>query len=356
MRTRTILLCEDADDVVARAVAAELVRLGAEGRPLAELVDGVRRVRGFTVVLDDEATARIAHRAGVARVLSTPDPHPLASKRGGGPKIVHVRPSAASSRDRIEIGGDNPVVIAGPCAIESEEQLEACARAVAGAGGRLLRAGAYKPRTSPYAFAGGGREALTMLRAVAERHRLAVVTEVLDPRDVDVVAANADVLQIGARTMADVALLRAVGRARMPVLLKRSPAATLDELLSAAEHLLHAGASDVILCERGVRGFDPAARNLLDLAAVPLLRQRTDLPVIVDPSHGVGVRCAVLPLAAAAIAVGADGVIVECHPDPASARSDGVHALTLEALPRLFAQTAAIAAAARPAIAAAAAE
>ncbi|GAC1528299.1 MAG: 3-deoxy-7-phosphoheptulonate synthase [Polyangiales bacterium] len=354
MRTRTLLLCDDADDAVARGVARDLVRLGAEARSLEELTGGARRIRGFTVVLDDEATVRLSRRAGVARVLSTPDPHPLASKRGGGPRVVQVRPSAASPRDRIEIGGDSPVVIAGPCAIESEEQLEACARAVAGAGGRLLRAGAYKPRTSPYAFAGGGREALGMLRAVAERHRLAIVTEVLDPRDVDVVAAHADVLQIGARTMGDVALLRAVGQARMPVLLKRAPSATLDDLLSAAEHLLHAGAADVILCERGVRGFDPAARNLLDLAAVPLLRLRPDLPVIVDPSHGVGVRAAVLPLAAAAIAAGADGVIVECHPDPASARSDGVQALTLDALPRLFAQTAAIAAAARPALAAAA--
>ncbi len=348
MRQRTILLDERLDDAATRGLARDLVRLGVEARPLHER----DRVVGFVAVLDDEGAARMAKKTGVCRVLSAPSPHPLAGHRGGGPRVVRVR--AGSARDHVEIGGDAPVVIAGPCAIESLEQLEACARAVAGAGGRLFRAGAYKPRTSPYAFAGGGSEVLAMLREVADRHRLGVVTEVLDPRDVGIVAAHADLLQIGARTMADVALLREVGRARRPVLLKRAPAATLDELLSAAEHLLHAGATDVVLCERGVRGFDPASRNLLDLAAVPLLRLRTELPVIVDPSHGVGVRSAVLPMAAAAIAAGADGVMVECHPDAGMARSDGVQALSLEVLPRLFAQTHAIASAIRPSMATAA--
>jgi 3-deoxy-7-phosphoheptulonate synthase len=351
MRQRTILLDEHADDATIRGLARDLVRLGAEGRPL----EDAGRVVAFNAVLDDEATARLSTKRGVARVLSAPEPHPLAGHRGGRAgrtRVVRVR--AGSARDHVDIGGDLPVVIAGPCAIESPEQLEACARAVSGAGGRLFRAGAYKPRTSPYAFAGGGSEALSLLRDVADRHRLAVVTEVLDPRDVGLVAAHADLLQIGARTMGDVALLREVGRARRAVLLKRAPSATLDELLSAAEHLLHAGASDVILCERGVRGFDPAARNLLDLAAVPLLRMRTDLPIIVDPSHGVGVRVAVLPMAAAAIAAGADGVMIECHPDAGVARSDGVQALSLEVLPRLFAQTFAIASAIRPSMATAA--
>ena len=347
-RHRTILLHDHADDATVREIARELVRMGVEARPMQER----ERVVAFSGVLDDEATARLTRKAGVARVLSAPDAHPLAGHRGGPTRSVRVR--AGSARDHVEIGGDVPVVIAGPCAIESLEQLEACARAVAGAGGRLFRAGAYKPRTSPYAFAGGGAEVLAMLREVADRHRLGVVTEVLDPRDVGLVAAHADLLQIGARTMGDVALLREVGRARKPVLLKRAPSATLDELLSAAEHLMHAGATDVVLCERGVRGFDPAARNLLDLAAVPLLRLRTDLPVLVDPSHGVGVRSAVLPMAAAAIAAGADGVLVECHPDAGVARSDGVQALSLEVLPRLFAQTYALAAAIRPSMATAA--
>jgi len=347
MRLRTILLHDDADERVARAVAADLVRLGAEAKRL----DDSGRTRAFAAILDDDDASRIAKKNGVFRVLSAPQATPLAGRRSGVVRTVIV---PLSGRDRLEIGGDEPVVIAGPCAIESREQLEACARAVAACGGRWLRAGAYKPRTSPYAFPGGGADVLPMLREIADRHRLGVVTEVLDPRDVDLVAAHADVLQIGARTMADVALLRAVGSTKKPVLLKRSPSATLDDLLAAAEHVLAAGATDLVLCERGVRGFDPAARNLLDLAAVPLLRRRTDLPVLVDPSHGVGVRCAVLPLAAAAIAVGADGVLVECHPDAGLAKSDGVQAIGLDALPRLFAQTRAVAAAARPALAAAA--
>ena len=350
MRARMFLLADDADAEVAKSIAQELVRVGAEARALEEF----GRIRAFSAMLDDESAAHIARRRGVARVLSTPSAHPLSGHRGGTTREVHVRVGAGSARDHVVIGGDHPVVIAGPCAVESREQLEACARAIAGAGGRLLRGGAYKPRTSPYAFAGGGPEALMLLREVADRHRLGVVTEVLDPRDVATVAAHADLLQIGARTMGDVALLREVGRARKPVLLKRSPSATLDELLSAAEHLMHAGATEVVLCERGVRGFDPSSRNLLDLAAVPLLRQRTDLPILVDPSHGVGVRAAVMPMAAAAIAVGADGVIVECHPDPGVARSDGVQALSLDVVPRLFAQTLAIAAAVRPSMAAAA--
>ena len=347
MRLRTIVLTDDADDATARALAADLVRLGADARPL----QNAGKTCGFVASMDDDDAATVARKRGVARVLSTSHASPLASRRTGVVRSVVVR---LRGRDVIEIGGDTPVVIAGPCAVESREQLEACARAVAGCGGRWLRAGAYKPRTSPYAFPGGGADVLPLMREVADRHRLGLVTEVLDPRDAELVAAHADVLQIGARTMSDVALLRAVGGTRKPVLLKRAPSATLDDLLSAAEHLLASGATDVVLCERGVRGFDPASRNLLDLAAVPLLRKRTDLPVIVDPSHGVGVRSAVLPLAAAAIAVGADGVIVECHPDPGVARSDGVQAITLDALPRLFAQTHAVSAAARPALAAAA--
>jgi 3-deoxy-7-phosphoheptulonate synthase len=279
-------------------------------------------------------------------VISAPVAYPRVARRAPGVRLVELR-------GRVTIGGDRAAIIAGPCAVESEVQLEACARAIAACGGRILRGGAYKPRTSPYSFAGQGADGLRLLRDVADRHGLAVVTEVLDPRDVELVARHADMLQIGARTMSDFALLRAVGAMRMPVLLKRSPSATLDEWLLAAEHLSNAGAEDIVLCERGVRGFDPAARNLLDLSAVPLMRMRTDLPVIVDPSHGVGVRRAVIPMAAAAIAAGADGVMVECHPDPGVARSDGPQALLLSSLPSLFARVEAIAATIRPTLAAA---
>ncbi len=343
MRSRTFLLDESADT---RAFVAEVVRAGGEPK----LLEDNGRVAAVTAPLDDEATAFLGARPEVVRVLSAPVAWPRVARRSPGVRGVEV----GTRRDRVIIGGDRPVVIAGPCAVESETQLEACARAIAACGGRLLRGGAYKPRTSPYAFAGSGSEALRLLRDVADRHRLAVVTEVLDPREVDVVARHADVLQIGARTMSDFALLRAVGAIGKPVLLKRSPSATLDEWLHAAEHVANAGSEQIVLCERGVRGFDPAARNLLDLAAVPLLRQRTDLPVIVDPSHGVGVRRAVIPLAAAAIAAGADGVMVECHPDPGVAKSDGPQALLLSSLPGLFARVEAIAAAVRPVLDAAA--
>jgi len=323
------------------ALSSELVRVGAEPRALEE--EGV--VIAFSATVDPAALAHLRGSPAVSRVLEAPCPHPLAARRSVHTRVVEV----SIGRERVRLGGEEAVVVAGPCAVESEAQLEACARAIATLGGRFLRGGAFKPRTSPYSFAGEGARALELLRAVADRHHLAVVTEVLDPRDVELVARHADVLQIGARTMSDFALLRAVAAVRKPVLLKRSPSATLEEWLLSAEHLLHGGARDVVLCERGVRGFDPAARNLLDLAAVPLLRARTDLPIFVDPSHGTGVRRAVLPMAAAAVAAGADGVLVECHPDAGAARSDGPQALPLGALPRLFGLVQAISALSRPA-------
>jgi 3-deoxy-7-phosphoheptulonate synthase len=350
LKPRIFLLSQNVDDATLRAIGQDIVRAGGEPRTLC---DGPSP-RAFAATLDDDATSWIARRQGVDQVLTTPSPHPLAARKGEGTRVVTIPLGGAHTRDRVQIGGARPVIIAGPCAVESAEQLEACARAIVAAGGRLLRGGAYKPRTSPYAFSGLGPDALSILRETADRHRLGVVTEVLDPRDVERVAACADVLQIGARTMSDFALLREVAQAKKAILLKRSPSATLDELLLAAEHLLAAGATDVMLCERGVRGFDGSSRNLLDLAAVPLLKLRTDLPVLVDPSHGVGVRRAVLPMAAAAIAAGADGVMVECHPDAGSARSDGPQAISLEAVSRLFEQVAAVSAAMSPQLAAAA--
>jgi 3-deoxy-7-phosphoheptulonate synthase len=218
--------------------------------------------------------------------------------------------------------------VAGPCAVESPEQLDASALAASNAGATILRGGAYKPRTSPYSFQGLGEEGLPLLRAIADRHGLAVLTEVMDPAAVGVVATFADALQVGSRNMQNFPLLRAVGRQRRPVVLKRGMSATLEEWLLAAEYIAQEGNQDIILCERGVRSFDPASRNLLDLAAVPLLRARTHLPILVDPSHGVGVRHAIGPMALAAVAAGADGLMLECHPDPGLARSDGFQALT----------------------------
>lgn len=232
----------------------------------------------------------------------------------------------------LELGGPEPLLFAGPCAVESEEQIERIAQKLAARGVGLLRGGAFKPRTSPYDFQGLGRAALGWLRRAADRHGMGVVTEAMSERDVDDVAASADLLQVGSRNMQNFALLKAVARAEKPVLLKRSMSATLDEWLHAGEYLLVHGAPGVAFCERGIRSFDPSTRNLLDLGAVALLAQVHRLPVVVDPSHASGRRDLVLPLARAALAAGAHGLMIEVHDDPAAAESDGAQALAPEAL------------------------
>jgi len=227
----------------------------------------------------------------------------------------------------VAFGGQALVICAGPCSVESEAQIDETAQAVVKSGATVLRGGAFKPRTSPYTFQGLGESALRMLRAAADRHGVAVVTEVLDVRHVELVAQYADMLQIGTRNMQNFSLLREVGECGKPVLLKRGLAATVDEWLMAAEYIVLAGNERVVLCERGVRSFDSATRNLLDLAVIPLLRELTHLPVIVDPSHGTGIASLVEPMALAAVAAGADGLLVEVHPEPRSAASDGAQSL-----------------------------
>ncbi len=217
--------------------------------------------------------------------------------------------------------------MAGPCAVETRELLLTAADAVAAAGAGVLRGGAFKPRTSPKSFQGLGEAGLLLLAEAAERTGLPVVTEVMDPRDVELVARHAAILQVGSRNMQNFPLLREVGRQRRPVLLKRGAAATLDELLHAADYILQEGNEHVILCERGVRGFDPSTRYLLDLAAVPVLKQRSPLPVIVDPSHGTGDSSLVAPMAKAAVMAGADGLLIEVHAAPELALCDGKQAL-----------------------------
>jgi 3-deoxy-7-phosphoheptulonate synthase len=225
------------------------------------------------------------------------------------------------------IGGDHFAIIAGPCAVESREQLLETAGLVGRAGAALLRGGAYKPRTSPYAFQGLGREGLRLLAEAKAQTGLPVVTEVLDARDVEHVLEVADVLQIGARNMHNYPLLSEAGRTRRPVLVKRGLSSTLDELLMAVEYVLREGNEQVVLCERGIRTFETAYRFTLDLAAVPALKERTELPVIVDPSHAAGRREIVEPLSVAAAAIGADGLMVEVHPRPEQAICDGPQSL-----------------------------
>lgn len=227
--------------------------------------------------------------------------------------------------------------MAGPCAVESQELLFAAADAVSAAGAGMLRGGAFKPRTSPKSFQGLGSAGLTLLAQASQRSGLPVVTEVMDPRDVTMVAEHAAMLQVGSRNMQNFPLLREVGRQSKPVLLKRGAAATIDELLLAAEYILQEGNPNVMLCERGVRSFDPATRYVLDLAAVPVLRERSPLPVIVDPSHGTGHARYVPSMARAAMVAGADGLLIEVHADPAAAKCDGQQALTPEIFAKLMA-------------------
>jgi len=234
----------------------------------------------------------------------------------------------------VVVGGRDVVVIAGPCSVESEEQIIASARAVKAAGATALRGGAFKPRTSPYSFQGLGKKGLELLALARQESVLPIVTEAMDEAGAELVAEYADCIQLGARNMQNYSLLKAVGRLRKPVLLKRGLAATITELLMSAEYILAEGNSQVILCERGVRSFDSAARNMFDLNAIPIVQRLSHLPIIADPSHGTGLRDKVTPMARAAVAAGADGIIVEVHPNPDRALSDGSQSL----FPEQFAQ------------------
>jgi len=245
---------------------------------------------------------------------------------------------------KVPIGPGHFTVIAGPCAVESEEQILESARLVKARGAHILRGGAYKPRTSPYSFQGLEDEGLKYLAAASKETGLPVVTEITDVHDIEKVAACADMFQVGARNMQNFRLLKELGRAGKPVLLKRGMAATYNDLLMSAEYILNEGNADIVLCERGIRTFETGTRNTLDLNAVPYLKERTHLPVIVDPSHGTGVRDMVLPMAKAATAAGADGLIVEVHPHPDQALSDGQQSLFPDQFAKLMEQVARVAA------------
>jgi 3-deoxy-7-phosphoheptulonate synthase len=280
---------------------------------------------------------------GVESVTPVLKPYKLASREFAADRTI-VR---VGGRDaRAEFGGKAISVIAGPCSVEGREMLLSAARDVRQAGASMLRGGAFKPRTSPYAFQGLGEQALRLLVEVRAATGLPVVTEVMDTRQVDLVAEHADMLQVGARNMQNFALLAELGRVRRPILLKRGLSATVKELLMAAEYIMANGNHDVVLCERGIRTYETATRNTLDIAAIPVLKRESHLPVIVDPSHAGGDADLVAPLAFAAIAAGADGLIVEVHPDPERALSDGDQSLAPPAFASLMKSLEAFAAAA----------
>ncbi len=268
---------------------------------------------------------------GVVNVYRVTEPYKFASR-------TWRKENSVLELDDIKIGGDEVIVMAGPCSVESEEQIHTSAEAVASAGARILRGGAFKPRTSPYAFQGLGVEALRMMREAADAHGLKVVTEVMQIGHIDVIAEQADILQVGARNMQNFALLKELGRAGRPVFLKRGPSATIDELLMSAEYVMANGNPNVILCERGIRTFETSTRNTLDLSAVPVLKKKSHLPVFVDPSHGTGIRDKVTPMARAAVAAGADGLMIETHPDPDRALSDGPQSLFFDQFQELMRQ------------------
>ena len=281
---------------------------------------------------------QIQEMAGVATIRSEAPPYPQVSRdHQEGDSIVDVL--------RVAVGGPEVVIIAGPCAVESAVQLSTVARGVADGGARILRGGAFKPRTSPYSFQGMGEEGLYLLAAAREESGLPVVTEVVAPEDVALVGIHADMLQIGARNMQNFRLLSEVGAQPLPVLLKRGISSSIEELLLAAEYVVSAGNPRVILCERGIRTFETATRNTFDVSAVPVLKAKTHLPVVVDPSHAAGARFLVPPLAAAGIAAGADGVLVEVHNDPDTALSDGPQSLTIPGFTSMMSQLKGVAAA-----------
>jgi 3-deoxy-7-phosphoheptulonate synthase len=269
---------------------------------------------------------------GVREVVRITQPYKLASR------AFRSEGTVVKLANGVSIGGPEVVVAAGPCSVESPEQIEAVAKSVARSGAKILRGGAYKPRTSPYSFQGMGESALKLLRDAADRHGLLVISEVMDASQIPAMLPMVDVLQVGARNMQNYYLLRALGEVKKPVLLKRGMSATIEELLLSAEYLMAGGNHNVILCERGIRTFETYMRNTLDIAAIPTIKKLSHLPIVADPSHGTGRRDKVAPMARAAVAAGADGLLIEVHNDPEHALSDGAQSLYPEQFTQLMAE------------------
>ena len=313
-----VVMRHDATPDEIQGVVKTMEEMGYEARPM----PGKQRTVVGLVGNDGKVNAdRLESLSGVMEVIHVSQPYKQVSREWREENTVITLDNGT------RIGGNEVVVMAGPCAVESEGQILDVARRLSAAGATILRAGAFKPRTSPYAFQGLGEPGLRLLARAREETGMAIVTEAVDPESLDLVAEHADIIQIGARNMQNFSLLRRAGRSGKPILLKRGMAATVKDLLMSAEYILAEGNGKVILCERGVKGFDTHTRNLLDLTAIPVVKSLSHLPIIADPSHGTGLRAKVIPMARAAVAAGADGLMIEVHPDPERAMSDGAQSL-----------------------------
>ena len=322
-----VVMEERASDAQIERVVAYLVEKGMD----VHRSTGVSRTVLGVVGTQPTDPALIEMMEGVHEVLRITEPYKLASRafKPDGTTVV---------LDDVRIGGDEVIVMAGPCSVETEEQIFTTAAAVRRAGAKILRGGAFKPRSSPYSFQGLGEDGLKLLRAAANKESLKVVSEVMDVSQIDVVGRYSDIYQVGARNMQNFTLLRELGKTRKPVLLKRGIAATIEEWLLSAEYLLAGGNTDVILCERGIRTFESYTRNTLDISAIPVVKKLSHLPIVVDPSHGTGRRDKVAPMARAAVAAGADGLVIEVHHNPDRALSDGAQSLYPAQFDRLMAE------------------
>ena len=328
-----VVMNSHAGEAQVDAVCDEIRQMGLVPHPM----PGAQRTAiGITGNKGAVEASRIEQMPGVERVIHVTAPYKLVSRE------FHEQDTVVRVGD-IEIGENHFVIIAGPCAIESEAQIDNIAANLKANGAHILRGGAFKPRTSPYSFQGLGEAGLKLIREAGKRHGLPVVTEAIDRESLNLVVKYADMVQIGARNMQNFSLLRDAGRCGKPVLLKRGMSATLDELLMAAEYIVNEGNPNVVLCERGVRTFADHTRNTLDLSAIPFVQRSSHLPIIADPSHGTGRREKVIPLSCASVAVGADGLIVEVHPQPDQAMSDGPQSLFPDQFTELMRRVSAIA-------------
>jgi 3-deoxy-7-phosphoheptulonate synthase len=323
-----VVMQERATDDQIQGVIAKLVDMGFD---VHRSTGALRTVLGAVGGTRQADTALIEVLDGVQEVLRITEPYKLASR-------TFKPDNTVITIDDVRIGGDEVVVMAGPCSAETEQQVEAAAAAVKRAGAKVLRGGAFKPRSSPYSFQGLGEEGLRLLRAAADRHNLKLVSEVMDISQLDLMERYAHILQVGARNMQNFTLLRELGHSKKPVMLKRGISATIEEWLLSAEYILAGGNMNVMLCERGIRTFESYTRNTLDISAIPVVRKLSHLPILVDPSHGTGKRDKVAPMARAAVAAGADGLLIEVHCDPDHALSDGAQSLFPAQSDRLMAE------------------